>query len=375
MSTAQLAGTSRSHAAAFVASPPPPTRQIFATSQCSRVTLWRPLPANFTPPVGIDAARYRNGLIPILTLEVGFEVHTMAFTPNFDCLAILGSGSLLLTFQLDFNSTSAVLDFIKTVASRLSPQAHVNSHPYQQYFPHPVCDAALLSRVQSDKNCFRLIDIDALLENAHGEQLPYDTCFTFSSFLSTKSAPVLAFWGKGGELYHLSLKDEPQLVKHYGFGADVKVVSLDVSCDESSFFALTEDNRLLVLHRNLGTHASHLLDGASDHNPISITACPSDPNKFAVSFTTGEVGIFALVPSCGVKMLALLPAFEGHPGASKPTFSLHDERLAWVNSLGQLLTNDLKSTKVKPFLTRFPLASSAYHPTCRALISTTPEGA
>ncbi|KAI0240067.1 hypothetical protein L0F63_001129, partial [Massospora cicadina] len=121
-------------------------------------------------------------------------------------------------------------------------------------------------------------------------------------------------------------------------------------------------------------HVSHLLDGASDRNPTSITACPSDPNKFAVSFTTGEVGIFALVPSCGVKMLALLPAFEGHPGASKPTFSLHDEKLAWVNSLGQLLTNDLKSTKVKPFPTQFPLSSSAYHPTCRALISTTPEG-
>ncbi|KAI0220456.1 hypothetical protein L0F63_006094 [Massospora cicadina] len=316
MSTAQLAGTSRSHAAAaaaFVASPPPPTRQIFATSQGSRVTLWRPLPANFTPPVGIDAARYRNSLIPILTLEVGFEVYTMSFAPNFDCLSILGS-------------------------------AHVNSHPYQQYFPHPICDADLLSRFQSDKNHFRLIDIDALLENAHSEQLPYDTSFAFSSFLSTKSAPVLAFWGKGGELYHLSLKDEPQLVKHYRFGADVKVVSLDVSCDESN------------------------------RNSTSITACPSDPNKFAVSFTTGEVGIFALIPSCGVKMLALLPAFEGHPGASKSTFSVHDERLAWVNSLGQLLTNDLKSTKVKPFPTRFPLSSSAYHPTCRALISTTPEG-
>ncbi|KAI0240068.1 hypothetical protein L0F63_001130 [Massospora cicadina] len=208
MSTAQLADTSRSHATAFEASLPPPTRQIFATSQGSRVTLWRPLPANFTP-MGIDAARYRNGLIPILTLEVGFEVYTMAFPPNFDCLAILGSGSLLLTFRLDFNSTSAVSDFIKTVASRLDPQAHVNSHPYQQYFPHPVCDAALLSRVQSDKNYFRMNDIDALLENAHSGQLPSNTCFTFSSFLSTKSAPVLAFWGKGGELYHLSLKDEP----------------------------------------------------------------------------------------------------------------------------------------------------------------------
>ncbi|KAI0223612.1 hypothetical protein L0F63_003424 [Massospora cicadina] len=301
---------------------------VSATSQSSRVTLWHPLPANFTAPVGVDAARYRNGLISVLTLEVGFEVHTMAFTPNFDCLAILGSGSLLLT---PFNS-------ISTPPPPLSPQTHVNSHPYQQYFPHPVCDAALLSRVRSDKNCFRLIDIDALLENAHSEQLPYSTSFTFSSFLSTKSASVLAFWGEGGELYYLSLKDEPQLVKPYGFGANAKVVSLDIS------------------YRNL----------------TSITAYPSDPNKFAVSFTTGEVGIFALIPSCGVKMLAFLPAFEGHPGASKPTFSLHDEKLVWVNSLGQLLTNNLKSTKVKPFLTRFPLSSSAYHPTYRALISMTP---
>ncbi|KAI0230349.1 hypothetical protein L0F63_001082 [Massospora cicadina] len=136
---------------------------LFATSQGSLVTLWHPCLPPFVPPVGLDPSLFKNSAYPVLSFDAGFEVCTMAFTPKFDCLAVLGCCHRLLALHLDFASPTAIDDFLNFIPQHLLLQDKFKSPIDQQYLPHPLVDAVCLSEFSPAKRIFQFFDIRNLL--------------------------------------------------------------------------------------------------------------------------------------------------------------------------------------------------------------------
>ncbi|KAI0236571.1 hypothetical protein L0F63_002675 [Massospora cicadina] len=323
------------------------------------------LPSPLRPTRPLDKARFKNGAYPILSFDVGFEVCTMAFSPKFDCLAILGRCHRLLTLRLDFASPAALDDFINLIPYHLRIQAKFSSHTNQRYLPHPLVDADRLSEFPPVKSFVHFFDVVSLLEVIPSRRLPlpYNASFTFGAFLNTNRSPVLAFGGGGlNQLYQLNL-DTGRLVRIYTFEAYAPIADVGVTCDEKHFVALASHGELVLLHRNLGTRTTCRLESGG-FPPTSLAFCPTNPNKFAIGFRTGE--------ELRMGFLFDAPGREGPP--THLSFSSDGQMLAWVDSLGRPQIRELEMGDAVPIGVRSPTVSIAFHAACRTLLSSTHDG-
>ncbi|KAJ9071314.1 hypothetical protein DSO57_1038154 [Entomophthora muscae] len=256
---------------------------LFATSQGTLVTLWQPTPKCFVPPAACSPSQFKNGVIPLMTFQVGFVVQTMSFAQNFDCLAILGTSDEVVLFSIDFTSTVQLTRFLKATSKYHHTQEKFNAHPNQTYLPHPFFVVSEICGIASEKVPFKVYSIRSLLKDQlPDENLSSNVSFTFSTFLSGGKEAALVFWGSENVLYQLNRVPKLQLVG-LKLGDGRGIVSLDVSSDKSKCVAITADNNLIVYNFNDKSYSLLQLPQFKTQTPQSLTLSPIDPSKVAIT--------------------------------------------------------------------------------------------